>query len=88
VRGTWARLCFETNGGEEELSISCRVGASTSGTATKAAKMQGAKRPANERRREQGRRRRKAWEERRRGPAARSSAAAGAAAGAASQQEQ
>jgi hypothetical protein len=79
ARGTWARLCFETNGGDEELSISCRVGASTSTTASKAAKKQGAKRPANERRRERARRRRKAWEERRSGPAVRSSAAAGAA---------
>ena len=77
ARGTWARLCFETKGGEEELSFSCRVGASTSRTATKAAKKQGAKRPANERRRERARRRRKAWEERRRWPAS-GSAAGGA----------
>jgi hypothetical protein len=33
-------LCFETKGGEEELSISCRIGASTSRTATEAAKKQ------------------------------------------------
>jgi hypothetical protein len=70
-------LCFETKGGEEELSFSCRVGASTSRTATEAAKKQGAKRPANERRRERARRRRKAWEERRRWPAS-GSAAGGA----------
>jgi hypothetical protein len=25
ARGTWARLCFETTGGEEELSFLCRV---------------------------------------------------------------
>jgi hypothetical protein len=50
-------LCFETKGGEEELSFSCRVGASTSRTATEAAKKQGAKRPANKRRRERARRR-------------------------------
>jgi hypothetical protein len=80
ARGTWARLCFETKGGEEELSLSCRVGASTSRTATEAAKKQGAKRPANERRRERARRRRKAWEEKRRLPAASGSAAGGGAA--------
>ncbi len=62
ARGTWARLCFETTGGEEELSFSCRVG----GAATGASKKQG--RPANERRKERARRRR-AWEERRRRPA-------------------
>jgi hypothetical protein len=53
-------LYFENKGGEEELSISCRVGASKSRTSTKAAKKQGAKRPANERRTERARRRRKA----------------------------
>ena len=79
ARGTWARLWFETKGGEEELSFSCRVGSSTSRTAAEAAKKQGAKRPANERRRERARRRRKAWEERRRWPAS-GSAAGGAAA--------
>ena len=63
ARGTWARLCFETKGGEEELSFSCRVG----GAATGASKKQG--RPANERRKERARRRRRAWEERRRRPA-------------------
>ncbi len=39
--------CALTKGGEEELSISCRVGASKSRTSAKAAKKQGAKRPAN-----------------------------------------
>jgi hypothetical protein len=43
ARGTWARLCLQTKGCEEELSISYRVGASTSRTATKAAQKQGAK---------------------------------------------
>ena len=79
ARGTWARLCFETKGGEEELSISCRVG----GAATGASKKQG--RPANERRKERARRRRRAWEERRRRPAGEGAAAATAATGAASQ---
>jgi len=79
ARGTWARLCFETKGGEEELSISCRVG----GAATGASKKQG--RPANERRKERARRRRRAWEERRRRPAAEGAGAATAATGAASQ---
>jgi hypothetical protein len=46
ARGTWARLYFETKGGEEELSFSRRVGASTSRSAAEAAKKQGAKRPA------------------------------------------
>ncbi len=72
-------MCFETKGGEEELSFSCRVGASTSRTPTEAAKKQGAKHPANERRKERARRRRKAWEERRRRPAS-GFAAGGAAA--------
>jgi hypothetical protein len=62
ARGIWARLCFETKGGEEELSFSCRVG----GAATGASKKQG--RPANERRKERARRRRRAWEERRKEP--------------------
>ena len=31
ARGTWARLCFETKGGEEELSFSCRVGGAATG---------------------------------------------------------
>ena len=79
ARGTWARLCFETKGGEEELGISCRVG----GAATGASKKQG--RPANERRKERARRRRRAWEERRRRPAAEGAGAATAATGAASQ---
>ena len=79
ARGTWARLCFETKGGEEELSFSCRVG----GAATGASKKQG--RPANERRKERARRRRRAWEERRRRPAAEGAAAATAAPGATSQ---
>ncbi len=88
ARGTWARLCFDTKGGEEELSFSCRVG----GAATGASKKQG--RPANERRKERARRRRRAWEERRRRraweerrrrPAAEGAAAATAAPGAASQ---
>ena len=82
ARGTWARLIFETKGGEEELSFSCRVqaGAATSKAANeataapRASKKQGKKRPANERRRQRARRRRQAWEERRR-----ASAAAGAA---------
>ncbi len=79
ARETWARLCFETKGGEEELSFSCRVG----GAATGASKKQG--RPANERRKERARRRRRAWEERRRRPAAEGAAAATAAPGATSQ---
>ncbi len=84
ARGTWARLCFETKGGEEELSFSCRVGgAAPSRAATGASKKQG--RPANERRRERARRRRRAWEERRRRPAAGGVGAATAATGAASQ---
>jgi hypothetical protein len=64
ARGTWARLCFETKGGEEELSFLCRVGgAATSTTAKGASKKQG--HPASERRREWARRRRKAWVEKR-----------------------
>jgi hypothetical protein len=47
-------LCFETKGGEEELSISCRVGGAATGTSKK----QGC--PANERRKERARRRRRA----------------------------
>ncbi len=62
-------MCFETKGGEEELSISFRVG----GAATGASKKQG--RPANERNKERARRRRRAWEERRRRPAAEGAAA-------------
>ncbi len=65
ARGTWARLIFETKGGEEELSFSCRVqaGAATTKAANKAtaapraSKKHGKKRPANERRRERARRR-------------------------------
>ena len=66
ARGTWARLIFETKGGEEELSFSCRVPAGAATTraaygaradngaraATQASKMQGTRRPAHERRRE------------------------------------
>ena len=75
ARGTWARLCFETTGGEEELSFLCRVGGAATSTATKgASKKQG--RPANKRRRERARRRREAWVERRRGPAVEGAAAA------------
>ena len=65
VRGTWARLVFETRGGEEEFSF-------FSGSAIAAAeaagvhRRQGKKRPANERRKERARRRREAWVERRR----------------------
>ncbi len=88
ARGTWARLIFETKGGEEELSFSCRVlaGAATSKAANeataapRASKKQGKKRPANKRRRERARRRRQAWEERRRWPVASGSASGGAAA--------
>jgi hypothetical protein len=63
--GTWARLCFETKRREEELSISCCVGAAMSRAATGGAKKQGAKLPANERRREQVRGTSKSGEERR-----------------------
>ena len=35
ARRTWARLCFETTGGEEELSFLCRVGGAATSTATK-----------------------------------------------------
>jgi hypothetical protein len=64
ARGTWVRLCFETTGGEEELSFLCRIGgAATSTTAKGASKKQGC--PANERRRKRARRRRKALVERR-----------------------
>ena len=75
ARRTWARLCFETTGGEEELSFLCRVGGAATSTATKgSSKKQG--RPANKRRRERARRRREAWVERRRGPAVEGAAAA------------
>ncbi len=67
ARGKWARLLFETEGGEEVLSFSCGAGAAQPRAATGTSKKQGSKRPANERRRERARRRRQAWEERRRG---------------------
>jgi hypothetical protein len=72
---------FETVGGEEELSFSCRVKGGAARAAT--SKKQGAKRPANQRRKERARRRRKAWEERRRVSATADAATATAAAGAA-----
>ncbi len=57
ARGIWARLIFETKGGEEELSFLCRVpvGASTTRAAYGARAdnraRAAARRPANERRR-------------------------------------
>ncbi len=60
---------IQYKGGEEELSISCRVGgAATSRAVTGASKKQ--EYPANERRKERARRRRRAWKQRRRWPAA------------------
>jgi hypothetical protein len=65
VRGTWARLVFETRGGKEEFSFF-----SGSAIAAKEAagvhRRQGKKSPANKRRKERARRRREAWLERRR----------------------
>jgi hypothetical protein len=71
---------FETDGGEEELSFSCRVKGGAARAATETSKKQGAKCPTNQRRKEWVRRRRKAWEERRRVSATADAATATAAA--------
>jgi len=72
ARGIWAKLIFETRGGEEQFSFHCSpqpAGAATA-AATRAAAgapcRQGKKkRPPNQRRRERAKRRREAWMERR-----------------------
>jgi hypothetical protein len=60
VRGTWARLVFETRGREEEFSF-FSGSAIAAAEATGVHRRQGKKHPTNERRKERARRRREAW---------------------------
>jgi len=70
ARGIWAKLIFETRGGEEQYSFFCSPKPGAAAVARRAAAgdshRQGRKkRPPNQRRRERARRRREAWIERR-----------------------